>query len=281
MDQTNDLMRKLKLAGVILLSLLSVFVFVKILTEFRGLSYIGKSDQYTGTISVSGKGEVIAVPDLITFSFGVTEESPVVTTAQTQATEKMNKIIKFIRDQGVSDKDIKTTNYNIYPRYEYQTRIAQPVTPIGIDLPDAYYYPSNSGKQVLAAYVVTQTVEVRVRKTEDAGKLLTGIGEFGAVDISGLNFSVDKFDDLVEEAREKAISEARDNAKKLASDLGVKLVRITSYYDQGGNTPIYYARAVSSEMGMGGDMQKGAPAPELPAGENKIISNVTITYEIR
>lgn len=262
MNEDHNL--KLKKMGFVFLTILSVFVIVKLMAEIKGLPYVGKSESYIGTISVNGKGEVIAVPDIATFSFSVTEEAEVVADAQKVATLKTNAILAFLKEKGVEEKDVKTSNYNIYQRHEYTTTSA---------------YPYNTGKRVLAAYVVTQSVEVKVRKTEEAGMLIAGIGGLGATDISGLNFSVDKYDELIEQARAEAIKDARDQAKVLAKDLGVKLVRVTSFYDQGNYPPIYYARAVSSEMG--GDMQKELPAPELSVGENKIISNVSITYEIR
>lgn len=244
---------------------LSLFLLVQAFAGIKGLRYIGGQNM-TGTISVSGKGEVVAVPDIATFSFSVSEEAPVVADAQKSATDKTNGILKFLVDNGVEEKDIKTTSYNIYPRYEYA---------------GDRYGQYGTGKRTLAAYVVSQSVEVKVREISEAGKLLTGVGEFGGSDVSGLSFAVDKYDDLLKEAREKAIAEARENADKLADDLGVNLVRVISYYDQSPVYPMYYGKDVmNAGHGMGGDMRVES-APQLPAGENKIISNVSVTYEIR
>jgi hypothetical protein len=107
---------------------------------------------------------------------------------------------------------------------------------------------------------------------------LSGIGEFGATNISGLSFSQDNQDALVREARDKAIKDARDQAKALAKSLGVNLGDIISFYEnQGYPSPMYYAKG--SAMGMGGG--EIADSARVPSGENKIISNVTITYEIK
>lgn len=256
-------LHKMKRLGTALIFILCLFVATKTLTELKSWDSLGKNSVTVSTISVSGKGEVVAIPDIATFSFTVSEEAAVVADAQEKATKKMNASLDFIKKSGVAEKDIKTTNYNIYPRYEY----------VG----GTTYYPS--GKQVLAAYVVSQDIQVKVRNVADAGKLLSGIGEFGVSNVSGLNFSVDKYDDIVKEARAKAISDAKTNAEKLASDLGVRIVRIMDYSDSSYNpTPVYYAKAMSS--GYGGDMMSER-APQIPTGENKITSNVTITYEIR
>lgn len=253
MDNTN--VRKVVIVlGVVLI----LFTAAKTIAELKTISFIGRTTPATNVITVSGKGEVLATPDIATFSFGVTEEASTVEIAQKNATEKMNTILDYVKKSGVDEKDVKTTSYNIYPRYDY--------------LSSGMY----GGKQVLAAYVVSQTIEVKVRKLTDSGKLLSGVGEFGATNVSGLTFTQDKQDALVREARDKAIADARDQAKVLAKSLGVDLGDITSFYESGNNPgPIYYAK--SAGMG-GGDISS---APQIPTGENKIISNVTITYEIK
>lgn len=254
-------MHKMKKLGTALIFILCLFVATKTLTELKSWDSLGKNLSTTSTISVTGKGEVIAIPDIATFSFSVSEEASVVADAQAKATKKMNASLDFLKKSGIADKDIKTTDYNIYPRYEYTGGTT--------------YYPG--GKQVLVAYVVSQNITVKVRKISEAGTLLSGIGELGVTNVSSLNFSVDKYDDVVKEARAKAISDAKINAEKLANDLGVKLVRIMDYSDSSYNpSPVYYAKAMSA--GVSSDMMR---APELPAGESKITSNVTITYEIR
>ncbi len=248
----------IKKVAVVLGAILIIFVAVKIVSEFKAISYIGKPaiSQSVNVITVSGKGEVLATPDIANISFGVSEESLVVSDAQKKATDKTNAILAFLKKNGVEDKDVKTTSYNIYPRYEYAQM---------------------SGKQNLAAYVVSQNVQIKVRKIEDAGKLLAGLATAGATDISGLSFTNDKRDDLVRDAREKAIKDAREQAEVLARSLGVDLGSITSFYEaySGDPRPMYMSAKVSSMDSFGGAI------PQIPAGENTITSNVTITYEIR
>lgn len=214
------------------------------------------------TITVSGKGEVMVKPDIATVSFGVTAENLDVAKAQTEATTKMNGIIDLLKSKGVAEKDIKLTNYNIYPRYDY------------VQATTLYPY---TGKQVLAAYVVSQTVEVKIRDISKAGEILSGAGALKVTDVSGLNFTVDKEDAVKDEARALAIADAKDQAKILAKNLGVKLVKITAF-SESGNYPIYYGMNKSMALGVGGDSEI---APQVPMGENKITSNVSITYEIR
>lgn len=219
-------------------------------------------NKVVNVITVSGKGEVIIKPDIATVSFSVTAENLDVAKAQTESATKIDNIIAFLKTKGIEDKDIKTTNYNIYPRYNYVGATS--------------YYPY-TGKQELAAYVVSQTVEVKIRKIEEVGVILSGVGEFGITDVSGLTFTVDKVETINDQARDLAIEDAKAKAKVLAKGLGVKLVKITAF-SEGGNYPIYYGMEKSSALGIGG---ADVIAPQVPVGENKITSTVSITYEIK
>ncbi len=255
---------KVKKSVVITLMLLSLFLLTKFVSELKAMRFIGSSPTGQSSISVQGKGEVVGIPDLAIFSFGVTEESLIAKEAQDTAATKINDILAYLKENHVADPDITTSGYTIYPRYEYETKATSP------------YYPSQqTGKQNLAAYVVSQSVTVKVRKLEDAGKLLSGIGEQGATNISGLSFDFDKRDELVKEARDKAITEARTEASKLAKSLGVSLVRIVSY-SEGGYYPMY-----AKTYAMGASVSSDSVTPSIPVGEDKITSNVTITYEIK
>jgi uncharacterized protein YggE len=86
-----------------------------------------------------------------------------------------------------------------------------------------------------------------------------------------------------EEVRKMAIEDAKKKAEKLAGDLGVSLVRIVSFYEDNGLEPkmMYSARSADESMmlGMGGDA--GSTNAVVPVGENRLVSNVNITYEIR
>src|SRR3989344_6297599 len=78
-----------------------------------------KRNSQLNTITVSGSGEVFVKPDLAQTSFSVISEAKTVAEALTDNTQKMNAVISFIKSQEVGEKDLKTTNFSIYPRYDY------------------------------------------------------------------------------------------------------------------------------------------------------------------
>ncbi|HVT75131.1 MAG TPA: SIMPL domain-containing protein [Candidatus Paceibacterota bacterium] len=254
--------KQFKTLAYALLALLVAFTAVKVVSEIKAMRYIGGAPT-TNVITVSGTGEIIATPDIATFNFAVEKEGASVPEAQKKATDGMNAILAYLEKAGVDDKDIKTESYNIYPRYDY--------------IQTSMY---GGGKQVLAAYVVSQNITVKVRDLDKAGELLSGIGEYGATNVSGLNFSIDDHIKVERQARDAAIADAREQAELLAKSLGVKIVRLVNFSENnyGYPTPMYYAK--DAAMGMGGVANQSS-APSIPTGENKITSNVSVTYEIR
>jgi hypothetical protein len=260
-----DLIVKVGAAALAMLALFLLIQSVKALKEFR---YVGSGVSASNTISVSGMGEVFAVPDRATFSVTVREEAADVAMAQEAATEKANAIIAYLKGEGVEEKDIKTVFYNVNPKYEYSQGVCT-------------QYSCPPSRQTLVGFEVYQSLEVKVQDPKKAGDLLSGVGGKGASEVSGLSFTIEDEDELKAEAREMAIAEARKKADELASQLGVNVVRVVGFYEDSGGYMPYGKGGVAMDMAVRSETAMAAPAPDLPAGENKIVSNVQITYEIR
>jgi len=242
---------------------LAVFLAVLSIKQLISLSYVGREYPAMTSISVNGKGEAISIPDIATFSFSVDEFAKTVKQAQTQATDKINKALVAVKAGGVAEKDIKTLSYSINPHYEYSQGVC---TQFGCP----------NGKSVLTGYDVSQTVQVKVRDLTKAGELFDTLGTTGIQNVNGLAFSIDDIDSVKSIARAAAIADAKVKAEKIAKDLGVTLVKITSFYD---SSDSYYPYA---ESAMGGDMMSVKSAvPSIPTGEQKVTANVSVTYEIR
>ncbi|MHB1118131.1 MAG: SIMPL domain-containing protein [Minisyncoccota bacterium] len=265
----EDSKTKLYQAFTILAIMSVVLVGAKIVTEVKGYRFIGGGVSATNTISISGEGEVTASPDIATISFSVREEAKKVADAQSIVDTKIKEALTAVRKLGVADKDIKTENYSSYPKYEWQEAM---VSCMGLNCP-----PPQPGRQVVVGYEVAQSVTLTVRDLDATSAIIGALGAAGVSDMQGPNFAIDKEDDLKATARKEAIEKARAKAEILARDLGVSLVRIVAFSEDG-NYPIYPRTAMTSVL-----MEKadGVRAPELPRGETKITSNVTVTYEIR
>jgi uncharacterized protein YggE len=252
-----------------LITILIAFVAIISIKEIKSVAYVGANPDQTNTITVNGTGDAVGKPDVASFTFTVNETGATVPEAQTKATEKLNNALKAVRDAGVQDKDILTSSYTINPHYEYQNGVC---TTGGICKPS---------KSILTGYDVSQGIQVKVRELSKAGAIFTSIGSLGVQNIGDLQFSVDKPEAIQAEARAKAISDAKSKADELAKQLGVRLVRISSFYESNDRGPIAYGMGgYAKDMAVSQAMPAANP-PEVPSGEHKVTDNVTITYEIR
>lgn len=233
---------------IVFFLILSVSSVVGIFNKIKEGKYIG---QTKNTITVSDTGEIYAKPDLAIVSFSVITEDETVAQAIERNTERMNKVIDFIKLEGVDSDDLKTINFSIYPRYEWQG--------------------DEEKTRVLVGYEVRQTLEVKIRNMDKIGDIIQGGTDNGANGVGNLYFTIDDQDELKEQAREEAISKAQAKAKELASQLGVELLRISNF-SESSYLPRFYA--LEESMGMGGG------GPNIETGESVVRVTVSITYEI-
>jgi len=256
--------KRMQTAIVVALSMLSVFLLFQTFGVIKSNSNIG-IEPGQNIISVSGKGEVFATADIANFTYTVEQEGSTVADAQKKAGEVSAKAIKVLKSAGIEDKDMKTTGYNVGPKYEYNTK------PCG-----AYGCPP--GNPTIVGYTVSENIRVKVRKIDTAGTIISNLGETGVTNLSNLDFTVDDEDVLSEEARSLAIVDAKNKAKKLAKDLGVSLGEVVNFNEETGGSRMYYDKAYGvNAQGL------GAPVANvtIQKGENKITVNVNVTYRIR
>lgn len=258
---------KLLKVGVVLAMVLTLFVAVLTVNEIKKFGYIGGDVPPQGTISVSGKGEVFAVPDTAMVSFSVIEEADTSDAAQDAASERMSAVLTELESLGVAEEDIKTTSYMLNPRYEFRQKACAP----------GQFCPPR-GKRVLEGFELRQSVEVKVEDREVATDVVAALGDVGVQQIGQIRFTIDEPEELQAEARSLAIVDAKAKAKKLMDELGVSKGRIVSFNEQDRSPYPMYRQAAT--LGMSGDAESSAE-PQLPAGENKFTSRVMITYEIR
>ena len=219
------------------------------------------------TISINGDGDVKMAPNLGQFSFTVTAKGKTAQEVQATSSARMNDILAFLKSQGVEDKDIKTSDYNLSPQFRYE--------PVGKGCAP---YDSSPGctKEIPDGFEVSQMVTVKVHDTSKAGALLAGVGEKGATGISSLSFVLDDNKAAKAEARDKAVADAKDKAQKIAQQFGLKLGRMTGYYENQ-----TYDDPSAGGAGYSPDMAKSeSMAVPTPTGEQKITASVSVTYEL-
>lgn len=257
--------KKISISVFVLIVVVSLFTVVKLVNEIRSGFYMGHNTQTSNIISVEGSGEVLAVSDIASLSVNISKEGKTAKEAQDLLNESITKTLEYLKEKNIDEKDIKSEYGGLSPKYSYEQ------TP-------CYTYPCPSKDPKIVGYNATQSIVVKVREVDNASDIRTGLADIGITNISGPTFSIDDEEGYKNQARSLAITEARAKAKILAKDLGVKLGKVVSFYENGDGRYDGMMLESKTMMGTGANV---ASAPILPKGENKINSNVTITYEIR
>jgi len=154
----------------------------------------------TRTINVVGTGQVRGTPDVLDLTIGVSTRAKSAGEALSRNSDLSNKLNGVLRDAGVDEKDIQTSNLSISPIYD------------------------DNGENVIA-YGVSNTVEVKIRDLDKAGKIVDAAAGVAGDEIvvNGLVFSFDDNSELVAQARTEAVKRAKSQAEQLAKAAGVEL----------------------------------------------------------
>lgn len=209
----------------------------------------------TRTITVVGEGTISAKPDLAQANIGVEVVGSDVKQASNEAASTMEALLTALQDQGVAEKDIQTSYYNVWVERPYQG-------------------PGESGGE--AIYHVNNNVMVTIRDLDNVATLLGAAIEAGANNINSINFSVADPSLLRSEARQKAVDNALAEAQELADLNGVEVGEVISVSEVISGGAYYVSELTSSAEGRGG----GGGGPISP-GEVDLSVQLQVTYAIK
>ncbi len=159
-------------AALALLIILCAYFALKTINEVKANKYIGAGVTPGSTIVVTGTGEVQAVPDIATETITIQSDGKTQKEAQDKTSVKEKKVLDFLSSSDIEDKDIKTLSNNVYPKYDY-----------GATMP-CTEFRCPPAPQVIVGYTATEVIQVKIRNTEDTGKIVQGLTATG-VELSG------------------------------------------------------------------------------------------------
>ncbi len=207
--------------------------------------------------TVSADGKTFVKPDIADVSIGFTASGTSVTQVQTQANQTINKITADIKQLGIADADIKTTNYNLRPNYNY-----------------------NSGSQQITGYVVDVNLDIKVRDFAKVNSVIDTATSDGANQVGGVNFTLDDptLEKAESEARNQAIDKAKQKAEEIASQTGITLGRIIDVQENNAAQPRPYPMVAMSAGKAAGTPDQ---ATQVQPGQNEVDITVSLSYETR
>lgn len=202
-------------------------------------------------LSVSAQGEASRAPDIATASAGVTTQAADANTAMRENAAQMTRVLAAIRAAGVAERDIQTTGINIHPTYRHV----------------------DNEEPRISGYSASNTVNLKVRDIAKLGEVLDALVASGANNVSGPSFGIDQPDAVYDEARRKALDQARARADMYAKALDLRVRRIVSISEGGGMQqprPMFAMRAMAMD----------AESTPVAAGENTLEANLEVVFEL-
>lgn len=226
-----------------------LIVFVTLL-NFHQFQLIRTGTQF---LSVSATAKTESIQDIAIVTVGVLSEGSTAQGVKNQNTNKMNQVITFIKQAGIEDKDIKTSQFFIAPNYSYINQ-----------------------QQTLIGYQANQTVTVKVRQIDKSLQqlqtIVDGAVKSGANQIQGIEFSFDNNESLIQDARKLAIDKAKANAQQIAKDAGLKLGRLVNVVtSNSSNAGVSFSPRMALAK---------ADSSQIQLGSQEIFETVTLVFEI-
>jgi len=212
---------------------------------------LSEEDTQTNVIKVSGTGTISMPPDKGIIYVGIRTQSADAATAQQTNADITDAVIKALKDAGIAEEDIITSNYHMYPIRDYE-----------------------QGYETITGYVVSNQLEVTIKDIDTIGEIIDIAVEAGANDIRGVSFTLsdEKQQDARKKALDNAVQAARSDADVLASALNVTIQNPVELSTSGGYYNSPYMKDVSVVR------EEGATTPIQP-GDVSVYAYVQVMYQ--
>jgi len=210
-------------------------------------------NQPSHSITAVGDGVVEGTPNVLELSLGVTTRDASAATALAHNSALAVKVIGVLKDAGVADKDVQTSDLSISPNV------------------------SPSGNHV-DGYQVDNTVTAKLRDINKVGNVVDAATKAAGneVVVQSLSFRFDDNSSMVAAARTLAVKRAQDQARQLADAAGVSLGALDSI----SSTSVPVGPPVSAAGARRTPGATTAPTPPVNPGSQTVSVEVTIVYQI-
>ena len=228
-------------------------------------------------LSLSAEGTSRRTPDIALFNAGVVTQATTASEALADNSRKMDRVIAALKRAGIAERDIQTQAISLQPRYSDPERDAQMLS----RTTGRPYVPPTEAPKIIG-YEARNSVQIRVRKLGEMGKIIDTLIAEGANQVDGPSFTLDQPREAMDEARREAIAVGRQRAELYAQATGMRVARLLSVSEGGGYYPVQPVIAVTgSRIGYGGAPPPPPPPPApVSPGELNLGTNVSMQFEL-
>jgi uncharacterized protein YggE len=229
-----------------------VFLVAALATLLSGAACAG-DEAGVRSVKVNGEGTVAAVPDTATVTTGVVTEAAEPEQALARNNEAVARLLAVLEDEGVPGRNVQTSGFSIYPQYARNRESDEPPR--------------------IVAYRVSNQLTARVEDLERVGPLLDALVRAGSNRVSGIEFGHSDLQALTDEARQRAVADARRRAGLYAEAAEARLGEVLRIVE----TQSFVPRPVMRAEAM---MMDAAPPVPVAAGESEIRASVQVEFAL-
>jgi uncharacterized protein YggE len=223
--------------------------------------WLKKYDPSEQTISVSGSSTISSNPDTLIIVLGVESEAKTANDSLSQNSDSLNSVISALNNSGISEDDIQTSNFSIYPLY------------------DSIKDSDGNWQQILNGYRVSNILLIQTDKINSAGDIIDAAVSSGANRVDNISFQLsdDKLQKISDDLIANAINDATQKAEKALVPLNQKIVGVKSVVIHDNVIPYYDSPMRASFDGFAESSMKSAP---IMSGDEEITTNVSVVFYI-
>lgn len=206
------------------------------------------------TINVTGVGEVTIAPDIAYLYLGVVTDKLTTIEAQSANSTAINNVIAAIKKDGIKDEEIKTTDYSINPKYDYD---------------------KNTGRSSIVGYTVSNTLKVTVKDISKVGQVIDTALKNGANTSNSISFGISDYEKYYNMALLNALSNAQSKAQTISNFLGIKLTTPVKVIENSTGIPNDYPTSLSAKF----ESADSSASTSIQAGIYKVKADISLVYQ--
>ena len=186
------------------------------------------------TINIEGTGTVTVSPDKAVVYLGVQTESDDAIVAQQENAEKMDRIIAALKDAGISEDDLETSGYSMYPLKSHEAKLRS----------------YEAEEPTITGYMVSNRLMVTVTDVDKVGDIIDTAVNAGVNEVQSVSFTLsdDSKQDARAQALENAVEAARSDVDTLAGILDVTILGPVEVTTSGANVMTPYSAPYAAAL---------------------------------